>query len=254
MDKEGLLVEGFDRLATFAEVYNYAYYKNHIEELGFQKEVDWLEFVMKIPTALDDRLVRISEGMVKRLNLHFLPKNVSTREIVDRYGQEVFDVLDICYADLHGVVPSTPKVRASILKQFKQIIRREFISMVFNAEGRVVGFALTAPNISRSLKKSKGRLTKFGFWPSGALRIMREARRPKHIDMCLIAVLPEYRGKGINAMMINELTLAYIEHKIVSIETNLELETNENVMNQFEHMERKLIKRRRCYSKSIANN
>ena len=248
LDREGLLIEGFDKINTFAESYNYAYYKTYIEDYGFEKEVDWLEFVIQVPEKLDERVVKVSQKMKERNNFHFLPPKMSLKQLLKKYDKQIFDLINTCYADLHGVIPITDKVRDDLLKQFKQIVRREHVCLVFNSKDVLIGFGMTAPNISRSLNKSQGRYCKFGFLPINALRIMREARKPRYVDFGLIAIAPEYRGKGVNAIMMTELFGNLVKNKIISIETNLQLENNMLILSMFDGYNRELVKKRRCYA------
>ena len=246
LDKEGVLIEGFDKIGTFANFYNYAYYKSHLEEAGFEKEVDWLEFFVTMPKELDPRMLKIAERMQERLDLRVVPQKMSKSRVIKLYGKQIFDVINESYADLHGVIPITGAVRDSILKQFKTILRREHVHIVTNKEDKVVGFALTAPNISRSLNASRGKLL-----PFGALRIKLESMYPKKADMCLVAIVPAYRGRGVNAILIYEVFKALIKIKVESVETNLQLETNLAIQAEFDPFGKTLIKKRRCYKKSL---
>jgi len=251
LDKEGVLVEGFDKLGTFANFYNYAYYKSHLEEIGFTKEIDWFEFIVPMPKQLDPRLTKVAERMLEKLELKVVPFEMSKTKVLKRYGTKIFDVINENYAELHGVIPITPAVRDGVLKQFKTIIRREHVSIVVDKHDKVVGFGLAAPNISRSLNASNGRLLNFGFLPINALRIKREARRPKNVDLCLIAVVPEYRNKGVHAIVIRETFTHLLKTKVKFLESNLQLETNTAVQSLLDGMDKKLIKKRRCYKKVL---
>lgn len=251
LDKEGVLVEGFDKLSTFANFYNYAYYKNHLEEAGFEKEVDWHEFIIPMPKELDPRLVKVAQRMSEKLELKAVPIEISKSRILKQYGKRIFDVINECYAGLHGVIPITDAVCKGILKQFKTIIRREHVTIIVDKNDRIVGFGLAAPNISRSLNASKGRLLNFGFLPFNALRIKMEASHPKNVDLCLIAVVPEYRNKGVNAIIAYETFKNLINSKIGFLETNLQMETNTAVQSQFDGYDKQLIKKRRCYRKVL---
>jgi len=253
LDKEGVLVEGFDKMGTWANFYNYAYYKKHLEDAGFTKEVDWFEFVVPMPKGLDPRMVKVAEHMMGRLELKVVPRKMSKAGVLKRYGKRIFDVINENYAGLHGVIPITDAVRDGILKQFKTIIRREHVTIVVDKNDKIVGFGLASPNLSRSLNASRGRLLNFGFLPLNALRIMREARRPKNVDLCLIAVVPEYRNRGVNAIIIHETfkNLLNAKRKIGFLETNLQMETNTAVQAQLEGFNRQLIKKRRCYKKVL---
>jgi len=253
LDKEGVLIEGFDKIGTFANFYNYAYYKSHLEEAGFEKEIDWLEFSVQMPEQLDERMLKINERMKERLGLTVVPQNVSKSKILKRYGKQIFDVINENYAGLHGVIPISDVVRDDILKQFKTIIRREHVYIVVDKNDKVVGFGLTAPNISRSLNASRGKLLNFGFLPINALRIKLEAMRPKVADMCLVAVDPAYRGKGVNVILIYETFECMLKAKIKTLESNLQLETNLAIQAELDPFNKELIKRRRCYKKVLSS-
>ena len=69
LEREGLLIEGFDELATFEEQYNYPYYQKLIENLGYEKEVDWVERQLRAPAVIDERLARLSNMMMKKYKL-----------------------------------------------------------------------------------------------------------------------------------------------------------------------------------------
>ena len=251
LDREGLLVEGFDRMATFVNTYNYAYYKTFIEEYGFEKEADWLEFIIKLPKEMDERIIKISDRMKDRLGVTLVPESMSIKKIVDKYGAQIFELLNVCYADLHGVVPVTEKVGLSVLKQFKQIVRREHLCMVLDSDGKLIAFGLTAPNISRSLNKAKGRICKAGFIPINGMRIKQEAAKSKFVDLCLIAVAPDYQSKGVSAIIMNQMFKKLVARGITFVESNLQLETNTSIIKLFESLDRELVKKRRCYVKEI---
>jgi ribosomal protein S18 acetylase RimI-like enzyme len=253
LDKEGVLIEGFDKVGTFANFYNYAYYKSHLEDAGFEKEIDWLEFVVPMIKELDPRFIKIAERMKERLGLSVVSPKMSKSKVVKRYGNQIFKVINDNYAGLHGVIPITDAVRDDVLKQFSTIIRREHVHVVVDKNDQVVGFGLTAPNISRSLNASGGRLLNFGFLPINALRIKLESMRPKYVDMCLVAVKPEYRGKGVNVIIIHEIFKALVNTRVRSLESNLQLETNLAIQAELDPFNKKLIKKRRCYKKILSS-
>lgn len=246
-DKEGLLIHGCDRIGNFETIYNYAYYQKHIESAGFKKETDWLEFTLPMPDReRAKRFEKISEHTLKRLDLHVLPQSIGIKDVLARHEHDIFDLLNHAYGHLHAYVPTTPEVRAGILKQFKKIIRREYLCLVFDRDMRAVGFAIVLPNIARSINRSQGRLLPFGW-----LRIMREIRRPRYLDMALIAVHEDFRNKGINAVMIHSILKECENKNIIGVETNLELETNTQVLAQTAAFDKTLIRRRRCYTKEL---
>ena len=243
-DKQGLLVEGFDRLSTFETIYNYGYYHCHLEKLGFKKEFDWLEFEIKNNGTLD-QFEKIAKRMVDQSNLTILPQSVSVDEILAKYEGAMFDLINDCYSHLNGYVQVTPKVQSAIIKQFRKVLKREYVALVFDGD-KLVGLTVAVPSIARSVNKSQGRMRL-----CDAFRIMREAKRSKYLDFCNITVSKAHRNMGINAILMNEIMQRAVKNGIVSAETNLELEENGEVLAQNKYFEKQLIKRRRCLIKEI---
>ena len=243
-DKQGLLVEGFDRISTFETIYNYAYYLTHLQKLGFEKEFDWLEFEIKNTGTLE-QFQKVSDRMMERSGLTILPQSVSIKQIIEKHGEDIFNLVNDCYSHLSGYVYVTPKVQQAILKQFQKAMKREYTALIFEGD-KLVGITLAVASIARSVNKSQGRLFPFGF-----IRIMRELKRPKYIDFCNITVSKEHRNLGLNVVLLNEVMKRAVENGIISAETNLELEENGEVLAQNKNFSREQIKRRRCLVKLV---
>lgn len=245
LDREGLLIEGFDQYQTFEEQYNYDYYPKLIEACGYKKEVDWLEYRLFTPKKLDERAERLSKVVMKRYKLK-VAKTKNIQEIIDKYATGIFDVLEKAYAPLYGVVPLSAKVQKALIGQFKLILNKKYIVIITNENDEIVSFGLAFPSLSDAVAKSKGKL-----FPFGVFRILKAIKHPKVIDLGLIAVLPEYQNRGLNSILLNYLVKEMIAEGIEAAETNLMLEDNCRIQNQwggFEHIQHK---RRRAYVKTL---
>lgn len=245
LDREGLLIEGFDQLNTFATQYSFPYYVDLIEDNGYKKEVDWLEFKIFMPEKINERITKISKLVLKRSKLRIAPME-SRNKFIDKYKDGILEVLDAAYAKLYGVVELSDKVREQLVKDFKLLLDPRFICVVLNEKDKVVAFGLAMPALAKAVQKSKGKL-----FPFGIFRMLYAARRPKDIDLGLIAVRPEYQLTGVNSIVLNEIGSSVIKAGIPSVETNLQLETNSQVQAQFETFKSIQHKRRRCYIKNI---
>lgn len=245
LDREGLLIEGFDQLNTFASQYSHAYYKDLIEANGYKKEVDWLEFKIFMPDKINERITKISKLVLKRSKLRIAPIENKSK-FIDKYKDGIFEVLDAAYAKLYGVVELSEKVREQVVKDFKLILDPRFICVVLNEKDEVVAFGLAMPAIGKALQKSSGKLLPFGIF-----RLLKAAKRPRDIDLGLIAVKPEYQLTGVNSIVLNEIGSNVIKAGIPSVETNLQLETNHQVQAQFETFEFIQHKRRRSFIKKL---
>jgi len=246
LDREGLLVEGFEENSTFEEQYNYNYYGALIEGVGFRKDVDWLEYELRMPETRNAMLSRVAQRTMEMHKLHVADTSLPKRKYIEKYRDGFFECLDVCYRHLYGTVSLTKQEQDELIEQFMLIVNKEYAVFVCDEEDNVVGFGLCFPSIADAVKKSGGRLT-----PPALLRILKAVKAPKTIDLGLVAIRPEYQGAGLNAVILNGLLDILEEGKVKTCETNLNLETNEAVQAQWKYFSARQHKRRRSYIKMI---
>ncbi|MBE6578088.1 MAG: hypothetical protein E7653_08150 [Ruminococcaceae bacterium] len=248
LEREGLLIEGFDRLSTFEEQYNYEYYAKLIEACGYSKEIDWLEFMLRAPKMKNDMLARVAERALELSKLHVVDASkLSKKQYIAKYKDGVFDCIDLCYRHLYGTVPFTESMKKQLIDQFMMVINKKYLIVICDENERVVSFALCIPSIGEALQKSGGRLT-----PSAIQKVLKAVKKPRTVDLGLVAILPEYQSAGINAVMLWKMTEYLESGEIAHFETNLNLETNVQVMAQWKYFDSEQHKRRRSYIKNIA--
>ncbi len=245
-DGEGMLTEGFNELSTFGSIYNYSYYPNHIEKLGFEKDADWIEFSVKFDpnVAGPEKVSRIAEAVAERNKLHIL--RVKKAKEMLPYAREIFYLINEAYKDLFGFVELTDKQIDMYVKAYFGFIKADYVPIILDSNNKVAAFGITMPSLSVAVQKSKGRLFPFGF-----IHILRAMKNNPDVDLYLTAVRPELQNKGVNAMLMNEMHQVYARNKIQRVETNRELEENAKIQAQWRFFENRLHKRRRCYKKSI---
>lgn len=246
LDREGLLIEGFSEESTFEEQYNYEYYARLIEDSGYSKEVDWLEFELRAPEKRNEMLTRVAERALELNKLHIAPTNMSKRAYIEKYGDSFFECLDECYSKLYGTVPISEKERAELISQFLLLINIELLVLICDESDRVVAFGLCFPAIGEAVKKSGGRLTL-----PALVKLLRLAKHPRCMDLGLVAVRPEYQSAGVNAVLVDGIVEMLTSGRVERCETNLNLETNTAVMAQWKHLSARQHKRRRAYIKNI---
>jgi hypothetical protein len=250
-DPEGMLIEGFDQLGTFATIYNYPYYSKHMEQLeGWVKDNDYVEFKLLVPKTVPEKYVKIAQMVEKRYNLHvhILTKHEIWKE---GYGRKIFQLINETFKDLYGYSELSDKQIDQYIKMYLPFADLNLIPVIedWNADRKLVGVGVTLPSLSKAVQKChRGRMLPFGWWH--LLRALK-FHKTKIVDMEMIGVLPEYRQKCANALMFAHLIPIYQKYGFEWGESQVEMETNEKVQSQWQYLETIQHKRRRCYKKEI---
>lgn len=246
MDPEGMLIEGFNEMGTMATIYNYAYYKDHMERLGFKKEVDWVEYRMTVPDKVPDKYMRVADIVRRRFELE-TPVYTSRKKLKEDYGHAIFHLINEAYANLYGFVELTPKQIDYYVNMYLDLLRLEDVCVITDKNKELVGFGISIPSLSKALRACDGKL-----FPTGWYHLLRAIRGHSDVvDLMLVAIKPEYQGKGVNALLFSKLLPNYIANGYKFAESNVELEGNENVQKQWEYFERRQHRRRRAWGKNI---
>lgn len=248
MDAEGMLVEGFDQLSTMATIYNYPYYPQHMEKLGLVKSADWVEMKIYVPDAIPEKHKRISEIISKRYNLH-IRKLKSKKEVYKTgIGHEIFRLINEAYTPLFGYSRMTERQIDQYVNMYVPVLDLRMVTLVENEKNELVAVGISMASLSRALQKAKGRLLPFGWW---YLLKALMWKRPKVLDLLLVAVRPDYQGKGANALLFTDLIPIYKKMGFEYAESNPELEMNDKVQNQWQYFKTEQHKRRRCFKADI---
>ena len=244
MDREGMLVEGFDEVATMITLYNHPYYAHHLEKLGYIKDTDWMEYELSVPAEPNETIARIADIALRRNKLHLLEMR-NKKEMLP-YAKELFQLLNDEYRHLYGTVPLTEKQVDAYIDQYFSFVSPEFVPMVMDQNNRMVAFGIVMPSLSKALQKTRGNLFPFGF-----IYLLRALKKNDRADLYLVAVQSEYQGKGVNAILMNKMQGIFNKFGIKIVESNPELETNQNVQGQWKHYEKRQHKRRRVFIKHL---
>ncbi len=246
MDKEGMLVKGFDQMPTQSEIYNYEYYPAQLERIGFEKDADWLGMRIFVPKEIPTKMARVAKLVSERYNvrnIHFS----SRKELVTKYGDAIFSLINEAYDKLFGYSPLTKKQIDHYIKVYLPFLPLDHISMVVDSENKLIAVGITLPSISKALIKARGR-----FLPFGWFHLLKALKGNTNVvDLMLIAVKPEYQNHGINSLLFADLIPVYIKQKYEWAESNPELESNEKVRQQWAYFEVDENKLRRAFTKKI---
>ncbi len=248
LDREGMLVEGFDRKSMFITYYNRPYYIDHMTRLGYVKDTDWIEHLIPL-NGWDDpnykRLKRISDVMLKRTG--YRKVEVRNRSDVKPYVRKAFELVNIAYAPLYGVVELNERQIDKYVNKFLPLIDPDFACLIIDDNDELMGFGVGAPSMAEAMRKCHGRLFPFGW--AGVLKALR---KNDTLDLFLIAVRPELQGSGINGIIMEHLFTGCNKHGIVRAETGPQLETNHKVHSQWKMFGIEPHKRRRCFIKQLS--
>lgn len=246
LDREGMLVEGFDRRSCFFTYYNHPYYLEHLTRLGYVKDVDWIENLITIPTdpAVYDKWEKLSNYVLKRNKLHIF--NAKSRLSYFPILKKFFELVNVAYAPLYGTVELSEEQISRYASKFAPLVNPNLTCFVFDENENLVALGVAAPSIAESLKKSRGRIFPFGW-----VGLLRSFVKNDTVDLLLIAVRPDLQSKGVNAIVMNKILQGCRKMGIKHAETGPTLELNAKVLAQWKTFDIEQHKRRRCFKKTI---
>lgn len=244
MDREGLLVEGFENLSPFTCIYNYPYYGKHLEACGFRKDTDWIQRLVTLPPEPPE-FFRLAEVVEQRYGLHiFRPKN---RAELRSKAEELFHVLNAAFTNIYEFAPLSDREITDYINQYFPLVNKDFICMILDKDEKVVGFAITVPSIARAIQKVRGRLFPFGW-----IRVLHALYHNNIVEAMIVGAAPEHQGNGANVMILKDMQLIAMKYGIRKMITNPQLETNVKALSMFgKYYEMEPYMRRRSYIKEI---
>ena len=246
-DPEGMLVEGFDRIGTMATIYNYPYYPKHMERMGYEKDADWVEYLLTAPTELPEKHARITRIVKEKFGLRVV-KYTSHKKLAQERGVAIFEMLNEAYAHLYGYSALSEKQIQQYIKAYLPLLDLRLVSLILDKDDNLVGFAVLLPSLAKAFQKARGRMLPFGWWH--LLKALKW-NDTQTSEMLLIAVKPEYQGKGAVALLFADIIPIHHELGYRYSESNPELEVNTKIQSQWDYFERENHKRRRAYSKKL---
>jgi len=253
MDPEGMLIEGFDQLGTMATIYNYDYYPRHMEQLGgWTKDNDYVEFKLTVPETIPEKYKKVAEMVMKRYNLHPMHPKRSQVFGKEQYGRKVLDVVNKTFGNLYGYSQMTEAQIDEYLKMYFPMLDMNLLCLLEDwntPDHDVIGVGISISSMTRALQKCRnGRLWPFGWWHC---LMALKFRKAECVDLMLVGILPEYQKKGANALLFYDLIPWYQKYGFKWGETNVEMESNNQVQSQWGPLNPVNHKRRRCYIKKL---
>ena len=246
-DKEGMLLEDFDRMGSMNTLYNYPYYPKHMEALGYEKEVDWIQVRIEIPQEVLPKYARVARLSKEMFNLKV--RKLTDRDITRRgYGHKIFHLLNESYRPIFGFTDLTDRQIDNFVGQYLNLVDKQLVTLVENEEDEPVGVAVTMCSLSKAMRKTRGKLLPFGWF-----HLLKALKwKPEdNAELLLIAVRPDYQMLGVNAIFFDDLIPIYNKYGIRWAETGPQLENNARELTQWKPLNPLFTKRRRCYTKKL---
>ena len=249
-DKEGMLVEDFHLMGSMNTVYNLDYYPRHMEALGFEKEVDWVQIRINIPQEIPARYARTAQYAREQIGLRVEKLNRNAKDL-QIYVRKVFELFNEAYASIFGFSEISKEQTDLFLDKYISLIDFNLIPIVLNDKDEIVGVAVTMGSLSKAMRKANGKLWPFGWWP--LLKALKW-RPEDNAEMLLVAVRPDYQGLGVNALFFDDLIPIYNKYGFRWAETGPQLEDNVRELTQWKPLQPEYVKRRRCYTRSLIDS
>lgn len=246
LDKAGMLTYGYDKLATMIGLYNFDYYPEHLERIGLVKEKEWVEFEMKFPETLPEKIVKFSDLIAQKYKLKVIKfkKKSEILPLVD----SMFELLDRTYSSLSTYTPISEEEKQTYKEKYFPFINKNYIICVEDENQQLISFAITMPSYSKALQKANGKLFPFGWW-----HFLQAGKKNDRANFYLIGIHPDYQRRGVTAIIFKEIFERFSKMGIQFAETNPELEENKSVQLLWQDYEPVNHKRRRTYSMSVNN-
>ncbi|MFB6343245.1 GNAT family N-acetyltransferase [Saccharicrinis sp. FJH62] len=244
LDHQGLLIEGHEWLPAVASDYHFAYYKKHYDRLGFEKEIDWLEFRITFPEALPEKSFRVADLLRDRFKLRSL--EFESKKELDPYKEQIFQLFNKAFTELFGTYELPEKVITFYIDKYYPILLPQYVKLVVDENDKMIGFLIALPSLSKAMQKAGGKLFPFGWY-----HIMQAFKNPDEMDLMLTGVVPEFQKRGVAALMMNDLWKTANKAGIKYVETTAMLENNFVAIQMWKSFDHIQHKRKRCFKKDI---
>ena len=242
MEKQAMLVDGFDHITTFGTDYNYPYYPTYMDAMGFEKEVDYLQYKVKV-TPVSERISKLADLVTKRHHIRL--REMKDKEQLRRDGYAFLEVLNESYHNIFNFIPLTRDEMTWVIDNNLSAGIPDLMSFLEDENGRLVGIAMSIPSLNYAFKKANGKM-----WPLGAFHLLHALRKNKNVDLILTGVLPEYMHTGIHAIYHKQLHEAFLRRGYEYAFTSQQLENN-IAARIWEKYDSEVVARRRCYRKML---
>lgn len=239
MDEIGILIDGFDEYPSILMPYHKPYYNELLESQGFEKEMDLFAFRITQDDVAYDRMQRAGK-IVKKRNPGLELRQVDLKSI-DREVEIVRDIFNRSWSENWGFIPLSEEELSTLADDLKMILDPKF-AHIAEVHGEPIAFSVGLPDLNQALRHMNGRLLPFGIF-----KLLWYRRKINRIRTALMGVIPEYRGKGIDALLHLKAIENGRKYGKYSSELSWVLESNKNMIRVAERLGAYVEKTYRMY-------
>ena len=242
-DGYGLLADGFERrqLMTMS-AYNPPSYPRLVEKLGFEREVDFISYLLRRSTfVMPDAVRRAADRAASHLRVFRYP---STRALVAA-APRIGEAYNRAFVQNWEYYPITDREIAFLVDRVRLLVDPRLMTFIAAGDD-LVGFALAFPDISAALQRMSGRVT-----PWGIVRLRAERRRTLSVAINGAGIVPEHQGRGGNALLYLQLEHALRQAQFQEAELTQVADTAVKMRHDLERLGAEPIKRHRVYRRRI---
>lgn len=244
LDKVGVLTEGFNETGNMITWYSMPHYKEHLEQLGFIKEKEYIEAKFPFSNVNKEVFGKANELIKKRYGLR--PLNFTKKSDLMPHIDKMFDLFNSTYSKLSSFVPISDTQKEYFKKKYIGLIDPEYIKFVVDENDELIAFSIVMPSFSEALQKANGKL-----FPFGIFHLLKAKKQCKDVLFYLIGVKEEFQNKGVTAVIFNEYYDTFTKKGIQNCIRTPELEDNLASIQIWKHFNPTIYKRRRTYRKEI---
>jgi len=245
LDGYGMLVEGFEhRPAMTMMSYNPPFYPEFMEKLGFRKEVDFIScYLGRDRFALPERVHRIAARAAKRSGFQIL--RFKNKREMRSWAPKIGKTYNQTFVNNWEYYPLSEREIKFLTDNILSIADPKLIKIIVH-EDEAIGFLFGFRDVSAAIQRNKGKLIPFGIFD-----LMFEMKRTKWVAINGAGVLPEFQGRGGNALLYSEMEKTIREHDFLHAELVQIAETAEQMRSDLENVGGVPYKNHRVYVRDL---
>jgi len=249
-DDPGILIEGFNTRPAILEAHTPPYYPALLEKAGLVKFNNILaRLVTRRPgdryeDLMPEKLRKVAERTRQRPDVKVRPVRM------EAWDEEIATACNLYNASLAGLpdyIPFPQDEFARFAASFKPLLDTR-LALIAEVGGKPVGFALALPDINEAFQHVNGRMDLVGL-----VKLWWYSRKLKRVSFKILMMLPEYQGRGVEALLVDDVGRAIWDAGFVEVDMSLTGDENVKSARFQDHLGFVPYRRYGMYEKRLTN-